>query len=386
MALSFYRKSLQYSLFALSLAWTAMLTADPVFGQASIRSRDLASANDWTAVPNYSPQTAYVPSWNAQPNSWRLGVAIDNLDAGVILKDVDRGMPADRAGLKPGDVIVNVEGYQVGYVNGSLYDLGDEIRRRVDQDGKVDFLVYDQAQRRLQNKPITLVQQSTAGIRGQVVCSERITLTTQAVLTVRLRDVTYPNWQNVEVGNHVIPSPPHPPIPYAIQIDQSQIYPDHRYAVDAYLVDRGQIVLQSPSPVSVNPLSNNGQVQVSLVKVGGSTAPNGGYAVGQLDQIAQWYRQYLRRDATTQELSAWQNYLQAGKSPQDILAYILGSSEYFDRMGNQRDPYLVELFRNLNGRQPSAAELQQFASQYQQYSGARTDFVRDVLRVQPNGL
>jgi uncharacterized lipoprotein YbaY len=313
-------------------------------------------------------------------------VAIDNLDAGVILKDVDRGMPADRAGLKPGDVIVNVEGYQGGNVNGSLYDLGDEIRRRVDQDGKVDFLVYDQAQRRLQNKPITLVQQSTAGIRGQVVCSERITLTTQAVLTVRLRDVTYPNWQNVEVGNHVIPSPPHPPMPYAIQIDQSQIYPDHRYAVDAYLVDRGQIVLQSPSPVSVNPLSNNGQVQVSLVKVGGSTAPNGGYAVGQLDQIAQWYRQYLRRDATTQELSAWQNYLQAGKSPQDILAYILGSSEYFDRMGNQRDPFLVELFRNLNGRQPSAAELQQFASQYQGYSGARTDFVRDVLRVQPNGF
>jgi uncharacterized lipoprotein YbaY len=361
-------------------------TAELAHGQASIRSRDLAGPNDWTAAPNLSPQTAYVPSWNSQPNSWRLGVAIDNVDTGVVLTDVERGLPADRAGLKRGDVIVNVQGYQVGYVNGGLFDLGDEIRRRVDQDGKVNFLVYDQAQRRLQSMPINLVQQSSAGIRGQVVCNERVTLTTQAVLTVRLRDVTYPNWNNVEVGNHVIPSPPHPPIPFAIQIDPSSIYPDHRYAVDAYLVDRGQIVLQSPSAVPVTPLSATAPIQVSLVKVGGSTAPNGTYAVGQLDQIAQWYRQYLRRDATTQELSAWQNYLQAGKSPQDILAYILGSSEYFDRLGNQRDPYLAEVYRNLNGRPPSAAELQQFASQYQQYGGARTDFVRDVLRIQPNGL
>jgi hypothetical protein len=94
----------------------------------------------------------------------------------------------------------------------------------------------------------------------------------------------------------------------------------------------------------------------------------------------------LKRDATTQELSAWQNYLQAGKSPQDILAYILGSPEYFDRMGNQRDPYLASVFQNINGRQPTATELQQFAAQYQQYGGMRTDFVRDALRLQPNGF
>jgi hypothetical protein len=55
-------------------------------------------------------------------------------------------------------------------------------------------------------------------------------------------------------------------------------------------------------------------------------------------------------------------------------------------MGNQRDPYLANVFQNINGRQPTATELQQFASQYQQYGGARTDFVRDVLRVQPNGF
>jgi uncharacterized lipoprotein YbaY len=372
--------------FACCTLATLGLAAETGYGQASIRSRDLAS--DWTAAPSLvpNPQSAQVPSWNSQPNAWRLGVAIENVETGVMLTDVERGMPAERAGLERGDIIVNVAGFQVGYVDGALYDLGDEIRRRVDQQGSVDFLIYDQRQRRLQNLPVTLVQQSAAGVRGEVVCRERITLTQQAVLTVRLRDVTYPSWQNVEVGKHVIPNPKHPPIPFSIEFDKTQIYPDHKYEVDAWLVDRGQIVLQSTSAVPVMPLSNTSPLQVNLVRVGSSAPPNSTYAVGQLEQINQWYRQYLRREAYPQELSAWQTHLQAGRSPQDILAYILGSSEYFDRVGNHRDSYLTEVYRSLMGRQPSAAELQQFLSQYQEYGGARTDFVRDVLRLQPSGL
>jgi len=352
--------------------------------QATIRSRDLAS--DWTSAPALSPQTAYVPSWNAQPNSWRLGVAIENAETGVVLTDIERGMPAERAGLERGDVIVNVGGFQVGYVDGALFDLGDEIRKRVDQQGKVNFLVYDQRNRRLESLPVTLVQPTATGVRGEVLCRERITLSQQAVLTVRLRDVTYPTWQNVEVGKHVIPKPKHPPIPFSIEFDRTQIYPDHKYVVDAFLVDQGQIVLQSAAAAPVTPLSSNSALQLQLVRVGGTVPPNNTYAVGQIDQISQWYRQYLRRDATAQELAAWQAHLQAGRAPQDILAYILGSPEYFDRVGNARDPYLAEVLRNLIGRQPTAAELQQYAAQYQQYGGARTDFVRDVLRMQPGGL
>jgi uncharacterized lipoprotein YbaY len=368
----------------LLIGLAAVAISPAAFGQASIRSRDLAS--DWTSAAMLTPGTAAIPSWNSQPNSWRLGVAIENVDTGVMLTDIERGMPAERAGLEKGDVIVNVEGFQIGYVNGALYDLGDEIRKRVDQQGRVNFLVFDQRTRQLQSLPVTLVQQSSGGVRGEVVCRERITLTQQAVLTVRLRDVTYPTWQSVKVGEHVIPNPKHPPIPFAITLDPTTIYPDHKYALDAYLVDRGQIVLQSAAAAPVNPLSNNTGLQVQLIRVGGTTPANGAYAVGHIEQISQWYRQYLRRDATPQELSAWQSHLQAGRAPQDILAFILGSSEYFDRVGNARDPYLTEVLRSVLGRQPTVAELQQYASQYQQYGGARTDFVRDVLRMQPGGL
>ncbi|WP_428308699.1 YbaY family lipoprotein [Lacipirellula sp.] len=345
------------------------------------RSRDLSEA--WSAAPSLLPSTAAIPSWNAQPNSWRLGVAIQNVDTGVVLTDVEAGMPAQQAGLENGDIIVNVDGFQVGYVEGALFDLGDEIRRRVDQNGKVDFLVFDNRNRRLQNLPVTLAQQNAASVRGEITCKERVMLTQQAVLTVRLRDVTYPNWQNVEVGKQVITNPKHPPIPFSIAVDRTQIYPDHKYAVDAYLVDNGKILLQSSAAIPVNLLSNTAPIQINLVKVGANVPPSNTYAVGQLDQINQWYKQYLRRDALPTELNAWQNYLQAGKSPQDIQAYILGSPEYFDRMGNQRDPYLAALYQTLLGRQPTAAEMQQFVAQYQQYGGARTDFVRDVMRLQP---
>jgi uncharacterized lipoprotein YbaY len=310
-------------------------------------------------------------------------VAIENLETGVLLTDVERGLPADNAGLERGDAILTVGGYQVGYVAGALFDLGDELRRRTDPQGRVTMLVFDQRNRQLRSMPVTLVQQNNGGVRGQVLCRERISLTSQAVLTVRLRDVTFANWQNVVVGTQVIPNPPHPPIPFAINFDPSTVYPDHRYAVDAWLVDRGQIVLQSSTSVPVNPLSNSAPLQVTLVRPTPSGQPSNVYAANQIEQINQWYRQYLLRDATTQELAAWQAHLQAGRPLQDVQAYILGSSEYYDRIGNQSSRYLTELYRNLFGRQPTAAELAQFQSQYQQYGGARSLFVQEVMRTQP---
>jgi uncharacterized lipoprotein YbaY len=331
-----------------------------------------------------SSQSGYVPSWNAQPNAWRIGVAIENTEAGVTLTDVERGSPADRAGLVRGDSIVSVKGYQVGYVDGSLFDLGDELQRRTDAQGRVQLLSYDSRNRRLRPVPVQLTQSSSGGVAGQILCNERITLSPQAALTVRLRDVTYTSWQNVEVGKQVIPNPPHPPIPFAIQVDPASFYPDHRYAIDAWLEDRGQIVLQSSAPVTVDPRSTSTPLRVTLIRTGASQPPATTYAVGQLEQIAQWYRQYLGRSASTQELAAWQAHLQAGRSPQEILAFILGSSEFYDRSGNQRDRYLSDVYRVLNGRAPTSYDLQQYVDRFSQYGGARTQFVRDLLRVTPD--
>ena len=228
---------------AAALALLGAVCTDDASAQATIRSRDLATS-DWSTPLAPAPFGQPTPSWNNQPNSWRLGVAIDNRETGVLLTDVERGLPADNAGLQRGDLIISVGGFQVGYVDGALFDLGDELRRRTDSQGRVTMLVFDARNRQLRSLPVTLAQQNAAGVRGQILCRERINLTSQAVLTVRLRDVTYPTWQNVTLGQQVIANPPHPPIPFSIEFDPATMYPDHRYAVDAWLVDRGQIVLQ----------------------------------------------------------------------------------------------------------------------------------------------
>jgi uncharacterized lipoprotein YbaY len=376
---------------ALTVALCAAVASTAVAQTApAARSRDVVTSDWSTPAPALLPGTTSPasPTWNPQPNAWRLGVAIENMETGVLLTDVERGLPADNAGLERGDVIIAVGGYQVGYVGGTLFDLGDELRRRTQPDGKIGFLVFDGRTRQLRALPVTLVRTAQGGVRGQVLCRERITLTSQAVLTVRLRDVTYPTWQNVVVGQQVIANPPHPPIAFTIDFDPSTIFADHRYAIDAWVVDRGQTVLQTASATAVNPQTATQPLQLNLVKPGGSGSSGAGsggnvYAAAQLEQINQWYRQYLLRDATTQELAAWQAHMQAGRSVQDVQAYILSSSEYYDRMGNQSSRYLAELYRNLFGRQPTAAELQAFQSQYQQYGGSRSLFVQDALQRRP---
>ncbi len=372
-----------------SLLAAALLTlalATTAHAQAVIRSRDLAT--DWSttsASPTFGAAPSLLPAWNQQQqNSWRLGVAIDNREVGVLLTDVERGMPAEVAGLKAGDVIISVAGFQVGYVDGALYDLGDELRRRADVQGRVTLLAFDGRTRQLRSMPITLQQQDAAvGVRGSILCRERISFSSRAMLTVRLRDVTYPTWQNVTVGEQQIPNPSNPPIPFTINFDPATIYPDHRYAVDAWLIDGNQIIVQTATPVSVNPLTNTTALQLNLVRPSGSGQPTNTPAGNALTQINKWYRQYLLRDATAQELAAWQGHIQAGRSMQDIQGFILSSPEYYDRMGNQNARYLVELYRNLYGRQPTAAEITQFQSQYQQYNGARSLFVQEVMRTRP---
>jgi predicted metalloprotease with PDZ domain len=163
------RPSLAVSRFA-ALVMALAPAALSAYGQATIRSRDVV--NDWSTASSPAPALlpgTSSPSWNQQPNAWRLGVAIENLETGVLLTDVERSLPADSAGLKRGDVIISVGGYQVGYVDGALFDLGDELRRRADAQGRVTFLIFDGRTRQLRSLPIQLQQQASTGVRGQVV-------------------------------------------------------------------------------------------------------------------------------------------------------------------------------------------------------------------------
>ncbi|MFN9912489.1 MAG: PDZ domain-containing protein, partial [Pirellulaceae bacterium] len=113
-----------------------------------IRSRDEGSvAGAGVANPRYLPPPV-------APQGYRLGVQVRNTDTGVELVSIQSNSVAQRAGLEAGDIIINVAGYQVGYVGDRLYDVGEEIARRVQGNGQVALLVRNRRDGRLLNIPV----------------------------------------------------------------------------------------------------------------------------------------------------------------------------------------------------------------------------------------
>jgi hypothetical protein len=88
--------------------------------------------------------------------SWRLGVYANNTNTGVRVTRVVPRSPAWQAGLETGDRIVTVDGYQVGYVNGRLYSLGEELDRQAGPRGQVTLLVQNRRNARLINVEVDL--------------------------------------------------------------------------------------------------------------------------------------------------------------------------------------------------------------------------------------
>ena len=90
------------------------------------------------------------------PQRWYLGVYAYNTEQGVMITDVVPGSPAGIVGLEPRDLIVNVAGFQVGYVGDNLYPLGDELQARANARGFVRLLVQNRRNNELVNIDVPL--------------------------------------------------------------------------------------------------------------------------------------------------------------------------------------------------------------------------------------
>lgn len=78
-----------------------------------------------------------------QSRRWKLGVYAYNTGTGVVVTRVVSRSAAARMGLEPGDRIVAVNGFQVGWVQDRLYPLGEELQRRAGQRGYVTLLLQN---------------------------------------------------------------------------------------------------------------------------------------------------------------------------------------------------------------------------------------------------
>jgi C-terminal processing protease CtpA/Prc len=118
------------------------------------RDRD-QDAGDRRADLNQEGAPAFHPPW-PHPRRWMLGVRVQYLNTGARVTQAIPGTPAWRIGLEPRDVIVSIDGYQIGYVNRRFYEISSELNARAGRSGRVRLLVQNCRNSQLMNVDVGL--------------------------------------------------------------------------------------------------------------------------------------------------------------------------------------------------------------------------------------
>jgi putative lipoprotein len=352
----------------------ASLTGErPVAAQES-RDRDSGPAQS-TPV-GAEAQSRYLPPGGQPSGTYKLGITPRNTDTGVQILQVAAGSVAQRSGLEPNDVIVNVAGYQVGLVGGRLYDIGDELAKRVDSRGRVSLLVRNSRDGKLINVPVQFTS-SLWTISGEIATSDRVNPGPNAVVTVRLLDVTRPQWATNAIAEVSFSAQGRWPLAYRMDFDPSLLKSGHQYAMEAKVVERGLILMQTipASKVSLNTNSTRSNLKLTSTGIrptGNSLSPSA--------QIGQWYQQYLGRPASPREISAWESDLKSGGSLQKVQASLLSSSEFYDQQNDNPERFVNEVYTAVEGTPPSPELSQSLRSDLEKKPSSRQQLVLDLLK------
>jgi len=340
------------------------------WAQAEARSRGPAAGEN-----TLGPGSRYYPDDNYRPNRWQLGVQVRNLENGVLLTSVDPGSVADRNSLVPGDTIITVAGYQVGYVDRRLYDLGDELTRNVDRLGRVTLLVLRRSDGRLINNYVNFsdVGGGTGGgtddrnfVRGIIEGRgpySGLRLSSSAVQVVRVLDVSNDNWNNVVVARGVERNPGQIPLNFGLAFDRRD---GRNYAADAIIYDGGR--QYSTGLVAIDwKRGQTSRVTLSILRDRPIYDPT------------TWYLSNLGRAPSSREMSVWREQLEQGYSQDEIEAQILGGSEFYDRNKSNPTEYARGVTRAATGREPTPDEVKRLSDQLQQPGVNRSSVVQQML-------
>ncbi len=332
-------------------------------------------------------QMSYQRPAPPRPGAYRMGINVQNTAVGVQVIEVGPGSLAQRSGLESGDTIVAVGGYQVGFVGERLFDLGDEIARRVDPTESVQLLIRNGRSGMLSNVPLRFASASRS-VSGRLLSDGRARLPASGVVIVRVLDITYPQWQNVAVVQTQLPAAS---FPMSYRLDLPALTPGHRYAMDARGEHGGRIVMETGQPTPLAAIDRDQQVDLVLigtpqvVNIPGTTsatAPAAGLnpSLQPRDQVDQWIRTYLGRPPRAFETDVWMAEMMRGRTLTSVQAGILSSSELFERTGRNPDLYVAEVFRLLYGSQPTPQQFADLRNRYDQALGVRLQFAEALLR------
>ena len=121
-----------------------------------VRDRDQGVRDRHTDL-NQEGSPAFHPP-QRHPQHWMLGVRVWYLDTGARVTQAFRNTPAWRVGLEPRDIIVSIDGYQIGYVNRRFYEISNELNARAGRSGWVRLLVQNWRNNQLMNVDVQLAR------------------------------------------------------------------------------------------------------------------------------------------------------------------------------------------------------------------------------------
>ncbi len=344
------------------------------WSQVEGRTRGPAAGEGSFGGSSFGASPRHFPDDDFRPNRWQLGVQVRNLDTGVQLTNVVRGGVAERNGLSQGDIIVTVSGFQVGYVDGLLYDLGDELARNVDRRGRVTLLVMRNRDGRLLNNFIDFGLSGGGGggggsndqisVRGVIENRTNVRLSSNAIQVARILDVADGQGRFFVVARQVERRPGQFPLNFGLDFTSR---PGRKYAAQAMIYDGPRVYTTDLEPFPARP-NNVNRVTLRANREQPVFDPTN------------WYRSHLGRNPSTREVAAWREQLEEGMSQEEVEAQILGGSEAYDRRGSNPDAYVRDVAKSATGKDATDEQVRKFTDQLKQPGANRSTVVEQMLK------
>ncbi|MEZ6057505.1 MAG: YbaY family lipoprotein [Planctomycetaceae bacterium] len=335
------------------------------------------TTNSLKVSPSYVPPgTIPTPK---QPARWRLGVYSKDTEIGVRIAQVVPNSAAARAGLEANDLIVNVAGFQVGYVSGELFDCGQEFERNADADGWVKLLVQNGRDGQLVNLPVKLDSRFQQ-ITGSITYQERYALPRDAVATVELREILRAGAPPTTLSRKVINQITQIPINFAVDFDPSQIDRNRQYVLSASITSSGRTLFSSREMVTCINDGRTTNVPV-LVQSTTITQPGSNYVSidDQLAQLTMFYRQYLHREPRALELATYRRHFERGGSLYEAQSDLLATNEFYNQSDADDATYITRLHELVLNKQPSKEELDYWMGRMKANQRLRPELAREFL-------
>lgn len=363
-----------------------------------------------TAPPTYTTPT-YDPSFNGTSfgsggfggagsmyaparKDWKLGVYVQNSEAGAVITQVAPGSAGQQAGLQPNDIIVAVSGARIGNFDNRIVDLADEIRRSTDAYGRVSLLVFNARLGRL--VPLAVSMNSTSStLTGVVTTRDRNPLPYGSTLNVELQNVSKPFYV-IAGGKSTTRAEGNGPFGFEIYFDPRYIDPRDQYQLIASISVGNQIIYGLPQPISVDVNNLGRPLNLLLEQAGGGLAfsnPNNSVgnpvsvvSVGYPSsfgpaQLNELFMQVLNRLPSAREVVAWQQYLGQGNSPNDLKVKLISSAQFRERFAYNDTAYIDRMIQILKSRPSNQQEVAMWNARLQQTGSA--ELVANEISLKP---